>query len=195
MKNTGLVLTLLALLAASAAPVQGQSLADAARREAQRRARLKAPTKVFTNADVDAVPSRGTAPTAPAKLETLPAPSATETTQATVPASTDLAGAPRANVTVREKRDEQHWRERAQVIRERLNRLQSDVVSLEARFKALGSEIDAASGSQRVALSSELQETFTTLTSVRTELRLIQDEWREFEDRALAAKIPSGWIR
>ena len=66
MKNTGRTLTVLALLAAFAAPVQGQSLAEAARREAARRAALKAPAKVFTNADVEAAPARATTPTAPA---------------------------------------------------------------------------------------------------------------------------------
>ena len=195
MKNTGLVLTVLALLAAFAAPVQGQSLADAARREAQRRARLTAPTKVFTNADVDAVPSRGTAPTAQARPEALLALAGAEAAEAAPVATPSPDAEPSAAATVREKRDEQHWRERAQVIRERLNRLQLDAVALEARVKALGPALDAASGSQKAALGSELQEASTALTRVQNERRLIQDEWRQFEDRAEKAKIPAAWIR
>lgn len=200
MKNTGRVLTslsLLGLLGVVAAPVQGQTLADAARREAERRARLEQPTRVITNADIEAVPARGGA--APAALtlagaavETAPA----ETSDAADPAASPLPEVePPVNATIREKRDEQHWRERAQVIRERLNRLQSDAIALEARVKGLNAEIDSASGSARAGLADDLRQASNLLTRVQGELRLIQGEWRQFEDRAVQDKIPPAWIR
>src|SRR5687768_13244467 len=108
MKNTGLVLTSLVLLAAFAVPVQGQSLADAARREAERRARLKEPAKVFTNADVDALPARATGPATPAKIETLLALEGSEPSKTGAAPQADAAAAAAAavgpaNLTVREK--------------------------------------------------------------------------------------------
>lgn len=198
MKNTVFVLTSFLLLGAVAAPAHGQTLADAARREAERRARLKDPIKVITNADIDAVPSRGGATAAAPALPGALLAAAAEASQAATatPAATPApAVEPRADATVREKRDEQHWRERAQVIRERLNRLQSDAAALEGRVKGLTVEIDAASGSARAALADDLRQASEMLTRVQGELRLIQGEWRQFEDRAVQEKIPSAWIR
>lgn len=194
MKNTILVLTSLVLLAAFAAPLHGQSLGEAARREAERRARVKGPTKVITNADLDALPSRGSAaPAVPARPDAVLAPGGAGAAEAPETPAPDAE--PLTDLTVREKRDEQHWRERAEVIRERLNRLQSDASALEGRVEGLRVERDAASGTQRAALADELRRADATLTRVQGELRLIQDEWRQFEDRAVQAKIPSAWIR
>jgi hypothetical protein len=64
MKNTVLVLTSIALLGLFVAPVHAQTLGEAAKREAERRARLKDTPQVFTNADLEALPSRGAPPAA-----------------------------------------------------------------------------------------------------------------------------------
>lgn len=196
MKKTRLVFTSIVMLAAVAVPLQAQTLGEAARLEAERRARLKEATKVFTNADLDALPSRGGAtPVAPARPDAVLAPAGAEAAGAAPKATpADEAEAP-VQPTVREKRDEEHWRERAQVIRDRLNRLQSDAVALEGRVDGLRAEIDAAPASQKAMLTGDLQQTSAALTRVQVELGLIQDEWRKFEDRAVQAKIPPDWIR
>ena len=203
MKNTLLALTSLVLLAAFAAPLQAQTLAQAAKREAERRAKLTEPVKVITNADLDALPARGgAAPAVPVRLDAVLAPQGAVAAEA----AAEAAGPPEAamlasdaespvQATVREKRDEQHWRERATLLRDRLSRLQSDASALEGRVEGLRAAISAASGSQRAVLSDQLQRTEETLTHVQGELRLIQGEWRQFEDRATQAKIPLDWIR
>jgi hypothetical protein len=203
MKNTVRALTsfaLLACLGAFAAPVHAQTLGEAAKREAARRARLTETKKVITNADLDALPERRAAlATAPARPGDVLAPVAAATADSAGDAGTDAAppaepGAP-AQVTARVKRDEQHWRERAQVIRERLTRLQSDAAALQGRVGTLNSEIDAAAGAERAALAGELRQTTETLARVQEELRQIEGEWRAFENRAAEAKIPPAWIR
>lgn len=198
MKSIVLVLASLALLAAVAAPARAQTLAEAAKREAERRAKLTEPVKVITSADLDALPSRGgAAPGTPARPKAVLPPAgagapADEADEADEAAASQGDAQPYA---VRVPRDEQHWRERAKVIRDRLTRLQSDSTALEGRVEGLRAEIDAASGSQRAVLSGQLQRTEETLTRVQGELRLIQGEWRQFEDRATQAKIPLDWIR
>ena len=198
MKNTLLSLTSLVLLAAFAAPVQAQTLAEAAKREAERRAKLTEPVKVITNADLEALPSRGgAAPATPARPEAvLPPPGAaapaTEIDEAAAPEPD--AQAPAA-ATARLKRDEQHWRERAQLLRERLDRLQSDAAALQSRVQVLNADIDAASGSERTALAGELRLVSASLVQAQEKLRLMQGEWRQFEARAAQAKIPPAWIR
>lgn len=193
MKTIGLALTSLLLIGAFAAPSHGQSLGEAARREAERRARINGTAKVITNADLLALPARGAAapavPTAPATIleprdavETTPAASAPDAPQPAAPA-------------VREKRDEQYWRGRAQVIRDRLNRLQSDAVALEGRRDVLRTEVDTASASQKSVLTEELRRIESRLSRVEDEVRLIQNEWRMLEEGAVQDKVPLAWIR
>lgn len=201
MKHTRLLLTSFVLLAAFAAPAHAQTLGDAAKREAERRARLKETPKVITNADLDALPARGGAAPAARPDAVLPSLGAEAPVDAADAAATAAAtvtpseGEPQAQPTVRVKRDEEHWRERAQVIRERLTRLQSDAAALDGRVKSLNAEIDAGSGSEKTALAADLREASAALARVQEELRLIQGEWRAFEDRAAQAKVPPAWIR
>lgn len=192
---------LLACVGAVAAPAHAQTLGDAAKREAERRARLTESKKVITNADLDALPSRAGAPSAVRPDAVLP-PAAPDAADAPPPegdaaatAASPSGAEPPAPVAARVKRDEQHWRERAQVIRERLTRLQSDAAGLQGRVKTLNMDIDAASGAERTALGADLRETAGALARVEEELRQIQGEWRAFEDRAAQAKIPPAWIR
>ena len=188
-------LAIVALFGACAGIAQAQTLGEAAKREAERRARIKETPKVFTNADLEALPSRGAAPAAARPDVVLP-PVAAEpsVTEPAAPAAT-TEGAAAALPAPRVRRDEQHWRERAKVIRDRLTRLQSDAAALDGRVKALNVEIDAASASERTALAGELTQTSAALARVQEELRLIQGEWRAFENRAAEAKVPPAWIR
>ena len=193
MKKTGLALTSLLLIGAFAAPSHGQSLGEAARREAERRARIDATTKVITNADLLALPARGAA--APA----VPTPPATilEPLEAVdVPLAAPAADAPLPPVPdARQKRGEQYWRARAQVIRDRLTRLQSDAVALEGRRDVLRAKVDTASASQKSILTEELRRIASRLSGVEDELRLMQNEWRMMEAGALQDKVPLAWIR
>ena len=65
-----LALTSMMLIAAGVRPVEGQTLAEAARREAERRSKLQGPVKVYTSADVEVRPGAGTGPS---RVETIPA--------------------------------------------------------------------------------------------------------------------------
>lgn len=197
MKKIGLVLTSLLLIGGFAAPSYGQSLGEAARREAERRARIKGAVKVITNADLDALPSRGSMPAAaaPARPDAMLVPDGAGAADAAEPAAVATGAEPPGQAAVRQKRDEQYWRGRAQVIRDRLNGLRSDAAALEGRRDGLRAEVDTASGSQRAVLADQLQRTEDTLARVQTELRLIQDEWRRLEEGALQDKVPLDWIR
>ena len=206
MKNTLRVLSSVALVVcagAFAAPAQAQTLAEAAKREAARRARLTESKRVITNADLEALPTRGgAAPATPAKPDAILPPTVTEPAGSAVPATLDGAAAAMpadgqsdGPTPARVKRDEQHWRERAQVIRQRLTRLQSDAAALDGRVKALNAGIDTAPGSDRAALAADLRQAAEALARVQEELRLIQGEWRAFEDKAAEANVPPAWIR
>lgn len=191
-KHLALVLApLFVVIGGLAATAEGQTLAEAAKREAERRAKLQqVPVKTYTSADVEVRP--GTA----ARVETIPAPlPAAETTEAKPAGAADPKAAKVEPPKVREKRDEDHWRERAKVIRDRLNRLRADAAAIEGRVAELQLALESASGAKATALNGELQQAAKDLTRYQRDLRLIDQEWNNFEDRARAAKIPLSWIR
>ncbi|MEX2272366.1 MAG: hypothetical protein WD690_12885 [Vicinamibacterales bacterium] len=198
MKNKpGLVLTSIALFAALAVPAEGQSLGDAARREAERRSKLKETSKVYTTADLTGAPflRRVGVPVSLSRPEVLKPSNTPETAQAAAPPVTASVEQKPELPKVREKRDEEHWRERAKVIRDRLNRLRSDAAAIEGRIASLQIELESAPASKAAALTNDITEANQDLTKFQGELRLIEDEWRAFEDRARQAKIPLRWIQ
>lgn len=193
-KHVHLVLTSMMLIAAGAWPVEGQTLADAARREAERRSKLQGPVKVYTSADVEVRPGAGTGPS---KVETIPAaPLEAKPGAAATPVLTDADAKKEAEpVKAREKRDEEHWRERAKVIRDRLDGLRADAAAVEGRIAELRLELESASGAKVGALNNELEDALKELTGLQRDVRLIEQDWATFEERARVAKIPLSWIR
>lgn len=193
-KHVHLVLTSMMLIAGGVWPVEGQTLAEAARREAERRSRLQGPVKTYTSADVDV---RSGAGTGPSKVETIPAPPADGKPAAATPVLTDAdAKTPKGDpAKVREKRDEEHWRERAKVIRDRLDRLRADAAAVEGRVAELRLALESAPGANVNALNNELQDALKELTGLQRDVRLIEQDWSMFEERARVAKIPLSWIR
>ena len=194
MKKLRVALASLVTLAAFAAPLEGQTLGDAARREAERRSKLQGPVMVYTSADVEVRP--GSPAALPGELETIAAPAAEAGPAAAAAAPGDPKSQKAAEVVKgREKRDEEHWRERAKVLRDRLARLRADVAGVEERVAQLRLELGSASGAKAEALNSELLEASKDLLGFQRDVRLIEQEWATFEERARVAKIPLSWIR
>ena len=183
------IVTSVVLLGSVALPAQGQTLAEAAKREAERRAKLQqVPVKTYTSADVEVRPGSGPGR---GKVETIPA----EPEPAEAKPAVPVAGAKAEGPKVRLKRDEDHWRERANVIRDRLNKLRADAAAIEGRIAELRVELESASGAKATAISAEIQEATKDLTRFQRDVRLIDGEWAAFEARARDAKIPMAWIR
>jgi hypothetical protein len=194
MKPLFVAATALGFLVSQARP-EAQSLADAARREAERRAAVTQPGKVYTDADLAGLsprPGPGASPSAPATPSSASTSEAPSPDQAPAAAEasedeekegiTDRAKIPQARV----KRDEQHWRERAQLIRTRLNRVQTDVNAVQTRL----SQLESTGGSP-----ADIEVATADLVRFQKELRNIQDEWTQLENRAQQYKVPTAWIR
>jgi hypothetical protein len=202
MKNRLVFFVMLgALVAGFAATAEGQSLGDAARLEAERRAKLKEQGKVITTDDVKsdrpspdpkAVSPAGAAakPVADDKADATKADAAKQDAAAGKTAETGAKPA-----VSRQPRDEEHWRERAKVISDRLNRLRSNAAAVEGRITTLQSELQSASAAQAPAIAAEIESSTKDLARFRHELGLIEGEWTKFEERARAANVPQGWIR
>ena len=179
-----------------AAPASAQTLGETARREAARRGDVKEPVKVYTNADLAALPQRRV-PAATALAESSLKPS--DTAASVEPAPSAEPQEPReaqaALPQIRDKRPEDHWRERARVIRTRLDRLRADATAVEGRVDALRAQLATVPASRVAALEKEIQQASADLDRFRGEIVLIEGEWTAFEQRARQAKIPLDWIR
>ena len=108
------------------ASLRAQSLADIAKKEEERRKKLPAPAKVYTNKDLAAVPAG-------------PPPSTT----ATEPASVAPAAADSAKVDKVDKgpvKDQAYWSGRRKALQDKLDRDQSFLLALQTRINSLAAD-------------------------------------------------------
>lgn len=193
--GAGTIAILLVLSAASS--VNAQSLAEIARMEAERRATVKVPGKVYTNADLipdftkpvpidpPADPSAG----APAPVD----PAASPASSSTGEPVDATAGEGQGGVTPRDQqepqaadgRDESYWRDQAQLIRTRLANQNAQIEQLQARERTLAPD---AGNAERALVQQTLQKAVS-------DLAFLNDEWLRFERSARERRIPEHWIR
>ena len=197
MKSFGYLVLTMGLVACAVTPVAGQSLAEIARKEAERRSKLPSSAPVYTNADVKPDPAGNS--TAPAPLAAKPVAEATNDSAKPVAAeaSAEVPSGSEAGVLVqpRVKRDEQHWRERASLIRTRRDGLRADTAGLQTRIGTLTTEAASASGAEAIAVREQLRQASQDLTRFETELRHMEQEWTNLLERARQEKVPPHWLQ
>ena len=185
MKKT-LVFSALAILVASVPALAQSPLADAARREVERRKAVRAAAiPTYTNDDLSRLPPR-TAPTRPA----LPA---TEvTTMGVAGSAAPKPGvAPDAGV-----RDEKYWRERITAARTTLSRARLFAESLQSRINALSADlVNRDDPAQRQKLAEDRQLALDELARVTEEIAGVTQQIADIEDEARRLRVPPGWLR
>ena len=194
MKKT-IVFAALAVLV-SYAPVLAQSpLADAARREAERRKALKAAPTTYTSDDLAKLPPRPV-PVPPAKP-------ATETTTATVPPAAGAPGAPAAGApgapaaaAAEAPKDEKYWRERIGAVRTNISRSEMFAEALQTRINSLTNDfVNRDDPAQRQAIAEQRQKALDELARVQAEIATFKKQIAEIEDEARRLGVPPGWLR
>jgi hypothetical protein len=184
------------VLAAVTSEGQAQSLAEIARIEAERRARVTAPGKVYTNADL--IPDF-TKPVPPPDPTGAPGSGAGDATLSppAAPGAPEPAVAPPGGdppgVTPRDQqepqpadnKDETYWRNQAQLIRGRLATQNAQIDQLRAREQAFPAGVDSA---EKVLVQQTLQKAVA-------DLAFLNEEWLRFERSARELKVPEHWIR
>jgi hypothetical protein len=181
--------------------VSAQSLADLARKEAERRKAVAAPAKVYSDEDVrpfaeieSAAAGRragtGTAVAAAEPPSEPGVPAAATAGKVSPPSAEAVAAAPPDST------DEAYWKGAVGEARLALDRDRGFLEALQTRAGVLAAQF-AAQGdqSQRAAI-------VTNLTGVRTEIdRLLKEigqktqELASLEEQARRAGVPPGWIR
>jgi hypothetical protein len=170
------------ILAASAvcASASGQSLADAAAKEAARRATIKEPGKVYTDKDVPNAGQASPAKTAPAKASESKRPASTRPSRETPP--TDDNG-----------HDEQWWKGRANGLRAKWNEATALLEIARRRADAISADTSRSASNARLspAMRGVHAEVERRAAEVRRALRALSD----LEEEARKAGALPGWLR
>lgn len=181
------------------AAAEGQSLADVARQEAERRKAIAAPGKVYTNDSLRTEPQSSapaaTAAPAPGSAETpatppaagAPAPPDGAAPGATTPAAPGAEPAPQT---------EADWRKRAATARDTLARLQTFSEALQSRINALTADfVNRDDPAQREVVAADRQKSLAELERVKQEIAQQQKAIVALQDEARKAGVPAGWVR
>jgi hypothetical protein len=192
---TGRLIACVIAAAAAGLPAHasGQSLAEVAKREAQRRAAAgaAAPARVYTNSDLTPDFTKPPAPPdapKPAAPSTEAKPAENTPLQAETAVDHRQTPTEETEPTPRDMKGEEYWRTRAAQMRTRLSAQQGRVNALAARMMALAS-------AQSPAEQQEREVTGNALESARADLSSLEAEWAKFEAQAQAQDIPAAWIR
>jgi hypothetical protein len=167
-----------ALLAIPIGPAEAQSLAEAARREQERRKAVPAAPKVYTNADLAA----GGAPQVPRPLP--------------APAGPPEAAAEPVLEAAEEPRDEAYWRGRITEAQQQLQRNQMFLEALQSRVNALSADFVARDDpAQRAVIAEDRQKALAEMERVKGDIQKLTKEIADIREEARRAGVPPGWLR
>lgn len=177
------------LLCAPAA--QGQSLADVARQEAERRKTIAVRGKVYTNDSLRAEPQPSTPPAA------APAPSAPSAEAPAAPATTPEGAAPGSSApAAATPPTEADWRKKVAAARDSLARLQTFSEALQSRINALTADfVNRDDPAQRNVVAADREKSLAELERVKQEIAQQQKALTALQDEARRTGVPAGWVR
>ncbi len=185
------VLTPVVLMTALAAgTASAQSLADIARKEAERRSGAPSSGKVYTNESLTPDFTKPPEPAPPAAADTPAGPDSAGGDKAAEEVSNE---ANQEGVTPRDQQEpqpsldkgEDYWRGRADRIRARLNQQNAEIADLQRRVSTFPA--GAANPERDIAVRA--------LRKAEADLVDLNDEWRRFERQARERNVPDAWIR
>lgn len=191
--HTAAVATLL-LLVASTAP--GQSLADAARKEEQRRHGVKTPGKALTNKDLKPAPSSADGGT-PAPVDA----AATSTASTASPSDAPTPAGSRADEkpappSSEGKRDQKYWSGRMKGLQDQVRRDGVLVDAMQSRINALTTDfVNRDDPAQRDVIAKDRQTAVEELARLKKAVADGTKAISELEDEARRAGVPAGWLR
>ena len=179
------LLTIVALGTASV-PLAGQTLADVAKKEEERRKNVKSTGKTYTNKDLGSLPP-GTPPAPP------PA-------QAPGAAATDASAAKDKDAEKPGEKepvkDQAYWSGRMKELQTQVQRDQTYVDALQTRVNSLATDfVNRDDPAQRGVLASERQKALGELDRLKKQIEAGKKAIADLEEEARRANVPPGWLR
>jgi hypothetical protein len=173
-------LATIVLFGANGALLSGQSLADAAKKEEERRKTVKAAGKVYTNKDLGSLPPDGAAPP-PKPAEPTDAAAAKETEK---PAEKEPV------------KDQAYWAARMNELRTQVQRDQTYVDALQTRVNSLSADfVNRDDPAQRSVIANERQKSIAELDRLKAQIEAGKKAIADLEEEARRAGVPPGWLR
>lgn len=191
------------LVVAFAAPLLAQtappSLAEVAKKEAERRAGLKGPAKVYTNDDLKkapALPPSAAPATADQKTEDAKAGDKKADDKKADDTKADAKDAKEGDKPDTEQKGEDYWRPRMTQAREELRRNEMFLDALQSRVNALSAEFSSRDDPyQRAQIADDRQKALAELDRVKDQIEKDKKAISDIEEEARRAGVPAGWIR
>ena len=185
MKPVAILGIAVALVFGGLSALAGQSLADVAKKEAERRKTTGGSGRVYTNNSLPRDPGAPTAaPAAPATASTPP-----------VPGNAPAGGDPQSAGAATPKTEEE-WGKRVASEREALSRAQIFSEALQSRINALTTDfVNRDDPAQRTAIGAERQKALSELDRVKQEISDRQKAIVAIQEEARRAGVPAGWVR
>lgn len=180
------------LLLSGVTLVHAQSLADAARKEEQRRQGVKASSKTLTNKDLPTVPP-------PAAVESsIPAqPDAASSTASNATPQADAKAEGQAEDATEEgKRDQKYWSGRRKALEEQVRRDRTFGEALQSRINALTTDfVNRDDPAQRAVIEKDRQAAVEELARLQKSVADGTKAIANLEEEARRAGVPAGWLR
>jgi hypothetical protein len=195
-KSAGIAL--LGLIVA-AAPTVGQSLADVARKEADRRKTVKEGGKVYTNKDLPNVPppasSAPATPTVAAPDQDKPAQSE-KAAQTAEHAGQDSGGKDTDKLGGTKSKDREYWGKRMKELRDHLDRDQTLADALQSRINALTTDfVNRDDPVQRAQIGTDRDKAHAELDRLKKQIVDDKRAIADSEEEARRSGVPPGWLR
>ena len=193
MRICAVVVWSLAGLTVAGSAAFGQSLADVARKEEERRKAVKTPAKVYTVRDVwKAVGGDPSAVLAPPLAQTA-SPGAPAQPPDSPAAAPQTATPPLAPPDVK---DEAYWRRVLGDARSKLERSSLVVGTLRSQYEALAYRFSSlGDATQRALVVAEMEKLQSEIDRLQKEVAQQTQDQASLEEQARRAGVPPGWIR
>jgi len=199
--SIGRLVLSLALLGALVQPVPAAaetqstqpSLAEIAKKEAERRKTTKDAKKVITTKDLpESARKPASAPAAPAVTTTAADAAQSGGDQKAAPGAETSSAAPVSGG----QGDEAAWRARITQARETLRRNETFLEALQTRVNALGNDFrNSGDSAQQAKLAQDRLKALEDLERVKADVELSKKQIADIEEEARKAGVPPGWVR
>ena len=166
-----------------------QTLAEVAKREAERRKAKPTAAKTYTNDDLKQVPPpAGTATSKTA--EELKDGKAADPSKAAEPQKVDATKPPEP------AKDEAHWRGRMAAATEDIRRNEAFLEAMQTRVNALTADFTARDDPyQRAKIAEDRQKALAEMARLKDDIAKGKKLVTDIEEEARRAGVPPGWIR
>ena len=179
------------LVATVSSSANGQSLADIARREAERRGHIAQPARVITNKDLRPAPAVTPPPDA------VPAADPADAARAE-PGKADVAKpeAGKSDASKEPARDQLWWGNRQKALQAQLDKDQTYADALQSRVNALTADFAGRDDPlQRAQIGRDRQKALDELEALKKTMTVDRKALVDLQEEARRAGVPAGWLR